>query len=180
MLADLSVCSTIVPDRFASQRALDLRLRLKGLTDGGVSGPVHYTLTGERGPVTRDGVILFASQNITVYPGQLQGTWQGYATQAQCLGDCQAWDPLLPFYNLRLVVSQSGSSITGLLNGLLVDGTTSGSSLSLEGKRSTPQCNAQYDGIVCILEVSNFLTTVDGLDHMRGGFTYHVEGPRHQ
>jgi hypothetical protein len=174
--ATLFTGSTIVPDRFASQRALDLRMRLKGLTDGGVSGPVHYTLTGERGPVIRDGVILFASQNVTINPGQFQGTWEGYATRAQCSGDCQAWDSLLPFYDVHLVVSQSGSSITGLLNGLRVDGTTSGSSLSLEGKRSTPQCKAQYDGIVCILEVSNFLTTVDGLDHMRGGFTYHVEG----
>jgi hypothetical protein len=168
--------SAIVPDRFSSQRVLDLRMQLKGLAAGGVSGSVHYTLTGERGPVMRDGVILFASQNLIIYPGQLQGMWQGYATRAQCSGDCQAWDPLLPFFDVDLVISQSGTSITGLLNGLGIDGTTSGPSLSLEGKRSTPQCTAQYDGILCLLEVSNFVATVDGLDRMRGSFTYHAEG----
>ena len=48
-----------------------------------LTGAVHYVLTGEYGPVTKDGTILFASRISTVSPGQLEGNWTGYVVRTR-------------------------------------------------------------------------------------------------
>jgi hypothetical protein len=170
--------ATSIPDRYGpgGERVLDISFQIEQVTQTTMSGSLRYTLTGEFGTETRSGPILFASRGEKVTPELLRGTWRGYARRKQCAGDCGSWDPLLPFYALNLLISQSGADVAGALNGLQFDGSVSGASLLVNGRYEIPNCKPGFEENVCLLEVSDFSGTVDSLGRMHGSFNYRAEG----
>jgi hypothetical protein len=163
-------------------RNVDVQLTL---TDIGATlqGTVHYSVLGTDGQVVKDGRILFASRDSTVYPSRFEGQWVGFVTRTQCSGDCsEGNDPVLQSGGVRVVFSQSGGVISGrMMNGIELTGTANGNTLHLSSRIALdpPVCQRPWDGgMTCQLELS-VSGSADTLDRLHGSVTYRAAGFNH-
>lgn len=168
---------TVVSGSAPASRNLDVQLTL---SDAGTSlqGTVQYAVDGITGRLAKQGRIMFANPDQTVYPGRFEGQWVGFVTRTQCTGDCSDNDAVLRAGGVRLLLSQAGSGISGALNGHDLTGTATGNSFNGVGRFAVAAsaCGRQFDsGMNCLVELS-VSATVDSLDRLHGSITYRVEG----
>jgi hypothetical protein len=169
--------TTMVSGSSAASRNLDAQLTLTDVGTG-LQGTVQYSVDGIGGRLAKQGRVLFANRDATVYPARFEGQWVGFVTRTQCAGECSDGDAVLRVGNVRLLLSQAGSAISGALNGHDLTGTATGSNLSASGRFAVAPtaCRRQFDsGMTCLLEM-NVSATADSLDRLHGSITYRVEG----
>jgi (2Fe-2S) ferredoxin len=148
--ASVSAGTTALTGTAAAPQAMELRLVLTELGDQ-LQGLLRYSYTRDGALVSKEGRVLFASRDRTVYPARFHGTWVGMVTRTACTGDCTAADPVLDTYQgyggTRLLLAQVGTSVLGRLNAYDVSGTAPGSALQGQGYRAVEpaSCRAGYD-----------------------------------
>jgi hypothetical protein len=169
--------ATILSGSSAASRNLDVQLTLSDAGTG-LQGTVQYAVDGIGGRLAKQGRIMFANRDPTVYPARFEGQWVGFVTRTQCTGDCSDSDAVLRAGGVRLLLSQAGNGISGALNGNDLTGTATGSNISASGRFAVAPsaCRRQFDsGMNCLIELS-LSATADSLDRLHGSITYRVEG----
>ena len=169
--------ATILSGSSAASRNLDVQLTLSDAGTG-LQGTVQYAVDGIGARLIKQGRIMFANRDQTVYPARFEGQWVGFVTRTQCSGDCSDSDAVLPAGAARLLLSQAGSGISGALNGHDLTGTATGSSFNATGRFAVAAsaCRRQFDsGMNCLVELS-VSATADAFDRLHGSITYRVEG----
>jgi len=170
--------TTVVTGTSTNPTALDVRLTLTAIGSS-LEGTVHYSVRSSDATMVKDGRILFANRDTTVYPARFQGNWVGFVTRTQCTGDCASdYDDVLYRGSVRLALSQAGAAVTGALNQNEVSGTATADQVTASAHRTVPpaSCVPQFDsGMDCLIDLT-LSASVDSLDRLHGSITYRIEG----
>lgn len=179
--ASVSAGSTAVFGTASSPQSMDVRLVLTEVGEQ-LQGILRYSYVRSGATVSKEGRVMFAARDRTVYPTRFHGNWVGLVTRTACTGDCTAADPVLSIYQgyggVRLILTQSGASILGRLNFNDVSGAALGSGLQAQGYHAVAPgaCRAGWDdGTYCLIEFT-LSGTADTLDRLGGSISYRVEG----
>lgn len=170
--------ATVVTGASTNATALDVQLTLTAIGSS-LEGAVHYSVRWNNGTMVKEGRILFANRDATVYPARFQGNWVGFVTRTECTGECAGgYDAVLSDGSVRLALSQVGTTIAGALNRNEVTGSVASGQVTASGHFEVPaaSCQRQFDsGMTCLVDLS-FSATADSLDRLHGSITYRVEG----
>ena len=171
--------ATVISGASTNATALDAKLTLT-LVGSSLEGTVHYSVRWKDATMAKDGRILFATRDTTVYPARFQGNWVGVVTRTQCTGDCgdSGNDAVLADGSVRLALSQAGTAVTGVINYNEVTGTATDGQVTASGHVAVPpaSCVAGFDsGTYCLIDLT-FSASADSLDRLHGSITYRVEG----
>lgn len=160
----------------SAQPAIDLEIHLEGTAASGLTGSVHYTMSGERfgesksSVVTRTGPILFIREVTTVRAGALQGTWRGYLKRTACSGNCEY---VRETTQVNFWFSQRGSNLTGIFDWGYgwddeLEGTATGQEFTFTRTLNPPNCRSTFQDKTVCQDSVDFRGSVDSLGRLSG------------